>query len=166
MSVTQDNIKFLRKSIGKSQDEFGQLFGVPRTTIASYEHEQVTPKADLAIRISNHFGFKMEDFFNRRLTVEDLKPDKKYNVKEAKSHISDHEVPLYIAKNHLYAMGRLLQIPLDKLLTLQHEERDIEKIKLIQEVITWKQRVEHLESENNLLKQLRDLENSKSRKQK
>jgi len=55
-----ENLKLLREYAGKSQDAFGELFGLNRNNIASYERG-TEPRLSFLINISNHFHIKLDD---------------------------------------------------------------------------------------------------------
>jgi len=54
------NLKLLREYAGKSQDAFGELFGLNRSNIASYERG-TEPGLSFLIEVSKYFQIKLDD---------------------------------------------------------------------------------------------------------
>lgn len=60
MSVFGENVKKIRTLHNLSQQEFGDLFGVSRGSVGSYEEGRAEPKIDTAIKIAQHFNISLD----------------------------------------------------------------------------------------------------------
>lgn len=56
MAVTAKRIRELRKKASLTQEQFGQIFGVVKATVSSYETGNSTPDDETKIRICRYFG--------------------------------------------------------------------------------------------------------------
>ncbi|MDD4689452.1 MAG: helix-turn-helix transcriptional regulator [Eubacteriales bacterium] len=59
----ENNIKTLRKSKNYTQDDLAEAVGVTRQTIISIESGKYNASLQLAFKIANYFGVKIEDVF-------------------------------------------------------------------------------------------------------
>ena len=64
------NIRFLRKSLNLSQDDFGKRVGLNRGNIASYENGTAEPKICSLMKIADLYNISMIDLVLRDLTDE------------------------------------------------------------------------------------------------
>ena len=55
-----ENLKKLRTDLGMTQEEFGQLFGVKKTTYAGYEIGSSDPKSDFWIAVAERFHVSID----------------------------------------------------------------------------------------------------------
>ncbi len=60
MSTLGQRIKKLRLSEGLTQEEFGKLFGIVKSTVSLYENDKSTPDDETKIKICNHFNVSMD----------------------------------------------------------------------------------------------------------
>jgi len=67
-----DNIKFLRKRVGLTQNELAVKIGKVPVTISDYEKGKSLPPLDVAHRISRFFNVTIDDLVNKDLRKEEL----------------------------------------------------------------------------------------------
>lgn len=64
--MTKDEIKFIRKFLGKSMEEFGKLFGVSHVAVLKWENgeNRLPPPSEFYLRLTllNHFKEKPHQF--------------------------------------------------------------------------------------------------------
>lgn len=60
MSTIADRIKMLRENEGLTQDEFGKLFGIVKSTVSLYEHGKSTPNDQIKTAICKHFNVSLD----------------------------------------------------------------------------------------------------------
>ena len=60
MPKLSDRIKELRKSAGMTQEEFGQKFGVVKSTVSLYESGKSTPNDELKQKICEYFNISLD----------------------------------------------------------------------------------------------------------
>lgn len=65
------NIRYLRSKSGLSQEGFGNLFGINRGNVASYEAE-TQPDIKILLKIVNHFDITLDDIVKRDLQNKSL----------------------------------------------------------------------------------------------
>lgn len=65
-----NRIAVLRQEQGISRKELAEIVGVNPQTVGYLEREEYNPSLDLALRISEHFGYPVEFIFS----VKPLKP--------------------------------------------------------------------------------------------
>ncbi len=66
------NIKFLCEYENLKQDEFGEIFGLKRGVIGTYERGRSFPKMETIIQIAEHFNLTLDALVRRRLTEKDM----------------------------------------------------------------------------------------------
>lgn len=59
----KNKLEELRKKKGLSQEEFGSLMKVSRQTIISLEKGKYNPSLELAFKISDYFGMRIDEIF-------------------------------------------------------------------------------------------------------
>lgn len=64
------NIRFLRRSLGWSQEELGTRIGLNRGNIASYENGTAEPKIGNLFKLADLFGVSIMDITQRNLSGE------------------------------------------------------------------------------------------------
>lgn len=67
MNNISQNIKFLRKKRGLTQDEFARKVGISRYKIGSYEEGRATPKLSLLQFMADYFNLSLDDLVNTKL---------------------------------------------------------------------------------------------------
>lgn len=60
MATIGDRIRFLRESAKLTQEEFGKLFGVVKSTVSLYEHGKSTPNDQIKTAICKYFDVSMD----------------------------------------------------------------------------------------------------------
>lgn len=60
MALLGSRIKELRLSEGLTQTEFGDLFGVVKSTVSLYENNNSVPDDEIKIKICKHFGVSLD----------------------------------------------------------------------------------------------------------
>ena len=63
MTTIGNRIKKTREVHHLTQTEFGELFGIVKSTVSSYEHGNSTPDDDIKIAICKHFNISMDYLF-------------------------------------------------------------------------------------------------------
>ena len=61
------NIKYLRKSKGLTQEEIANKIGVNRAMIGSYEENRAVPKLSVLQNIAHYFSISIDDLINTKL---------------------------------------------------------------------------------------------------
>lgn len=67
--IIAKNFKKLRLFKSLNQTEFGDLFGITRSTVGSYEEGRAEPKLDTLLKIADHFKLQVDDLIRTELTV-------------------------------------------------------------------------------------------------
>jgi transcriptional regulator with XRE-family HTH domain len=80
MSVISQNIKFLRKKKGLTQQNFADQIGIKRSLVGAYEEERAEPKYDLLKIIASFFEISIDDFINETIN-EKWQPKPKGNLR-------------------------------------------------------------------------------------
>ena len=73
MATIGERIKTLRKNAGLTQSEFGDLFGIVKSTVSSYEHGNSFPDDDIKVAICKHFNVSLDYLLG--ISDEKQKPD-------------------------------------------------------------------------------------------
>ena len=89
-----DNIRFLRKQMGLSQEELAVKLGLNRGNIASYEKGTAEPKLCNLLRFAEFFGVTLLDLTQRNLQAFKSVPlsQKKNNISEEEQSMIDEYV--------------------------------------------------------------------------
>ncbi|MBI3143002.1 MAG: helix-turn-helix domain-containing protein [Bacteroidetes bacterium] len=72
MSIIGKNIKKIRTIKGYSQQVFGDLFGLSRANIGSYEEGRAEPKTSVVLEIANKFSIPLERLLHAELRVNEI----------------------------------------------------------------------------------------------
>lgn len=62
--TTRNRIRDLRDQAGLTQDELARRLMVTRQTVNAIENDRYNPTLELAFRLANVFGTKIEDIFS------------------------------------------------------------------------------------------------------
>lgn len=65
------NLKFLRKSLGKSQEEVANDLQIKRTTLSGYENGSAEPNAENLVRIADYYGISVDQLLRTDLSLSD-----------------------------------------------------------------------------------------------
>lgn len=60
LATIGSRIKSIREVHHLTQTEFGELFGIVKSTVSSYEHGNSTPDDDIKVAICKHFNISMD----------------------------------------------------------------------------------------------------------
>ncbi len=80
-----NRIAVLRQEQGISRKQLAEVIGVNFQTVGYLERDEYNPSLDLALRISEHFGFPVEFVFS----VEPMKPMSQELLERRKSGSTD-----------------------------------------------------------------------------
>src|SRR5476651_27985 len=67
MSIISQNIKFLRKQKGITQQAFADEVGIKRSLVGAYEEDRADPKYDLLKKLAIYFDISLDDFINESI---------------------------------------------------------------------------------------------------
>lgn len=67
--MISQNLKFLRKHSGRSQEEVSQALAVKRTTLSGYENGSAEPNTDNLIRIADYYHVSLDALLREDLSV-------------------------------------------------------------------------------------------------
>jgi transcriptional regulator with XRE-family HTH domain len=67
MSIISQNIKFLRKKKGITQQQFADEVGIKRSLVGAYEEERAEPKYELLKQLAIYFDISIDDFINETI---------------------------------------------------------------------------------------------------
>ncbi|ASZ14595.1 LexA family transcriptional regulator [Chitinophaga pendula] len=68
MSVVCQNLKFLRKQKGWTQQEFADKLGIKRSLLGAYEEERAEPRTEVLEQVSDMFRVSIDDLLRRDLS--------------------------------------------------------------------------------------------------
>lgn len=60
MATIGNRIRILRNSHNLTQEEFGKLFGIVKSTVSLYEHDKSTPNDQIKTDICRYFNVSMD----------------------------------------------------------------------------------------------------------
>jgi len=67
MSIVSDNMKYLRKLHGMTQDQFSRRIGIKRASVGAYEEERANPNIDVLKTMSRLFNVSVDDLLKKDL---------------------------------------------------------------------------------------------------
>ena len=67
--MISQNLKFLRKQSGRSQEDVSQELSIKRTTLSGYENGSAEPNTDNLIRISDYYSVSLDELLRRDLSL-------------------------------------------------------------------------------------------------
>jgi transcriptional regulator with XRE-family HTH domain len=68
MSIAGQNLKYLRKLRGWTQEEFAAKLGIKRSLIGAYEEERADPRLDVLEILSEMFKLSLDDLLRKELS--------------------------------------------------------------------------------------------------
>ena len=68
MAVANQNLKYLRKLRGWTQEEFAQKIGIKRSLVGAYEEERAEPNYDVLETVSDLFKVSIDDLLRKDLS--------------------------------------------------------------------------------------------------
>lgn len=75
MNYFSNNLRYLRKLNGLTQDELAIVLGKSRKTISAWELGTRSPIVNDLVLVSNHFKVDIVDLFDKDLAVAGIAPD-------------------------------------------------------------------------------------------
>jgi len=67
MSIVSDNMKYLRKLHGMTQDQFARRIGIKRASVGAYEEQRANPNIDVLKTMSKLFHVSVDDLLKKDL---------------------------------------------------------------------------------------------------
>ncbi|MFD1632084.1 XRE family transcriptional regulator [Pseudopedobacter beijingensis] len=67
MGKISDNLKYLRKKKGLTQQQFADVMEIKRSLVGAYEEDRAEPKYDLLKKIAEFFELSIDDFINEKI---------------------------------------------------------------------------------------------------
>ncbi|QSE96845.1 XRE family transcriptional regulator [Fulvivirga lutea] len=67
MTLISDNIKFLRKKIGLTQEQFAERIGIKRSLVGAYEEGRADPRITNLINMAQVFGTSVDILINKNV---------------------------------------------------------------------------------------------------
>ena len=67
-SYAGQNLKYLRKLKGLTQEEFANKLQIKRSLLGAYEEERAEPRIDVLEIISDQFGISLDELLRRDLS--------------------------------------------------------------------------------------------------
>lgn len=74
MIKVTDNIRFLRKRMGLTQEQFAQKIGIKRSVVGAYEEGRAAPPLETLVKMADLFGVTTDDFISKDLSTQADKP--------------------------------------------------------------------------------------------
>ncbi len=68
MSIANQNLKYLRKLRGWTQEEFSQKLGIKRSLLGAYEEERAEPRIDVLETVCDIFKLMMDEILRKDLS--------------------------------------------------------------------------------------------------
>lgn len=90
MSNFGSNIKKIRSLKNYTQQHLADILGLTRAAVSSYEEGRAEPKIETLMRASQIFGVSVDDFINKKLTVNEVSH---FKVPEIASKTATDEKP-------------------------------------------------------------------------
>lgn len=102
-SFAGQNLKYLRKQKGMTQEEFAQKLQIKRSLLGAYEEERAEPRIDVLEIVSDQFRISLDDLLRRDLS----EPKGNYLAKRRQQKLGNtesqviHFVPMKAAAGYL-----------------------------------------------------------------
>src|SRR5437764_693359 len=68
MSIANQNLKYLRKLRGWTQEEFANKLGIKRSLLGAYEEERAEPRTEVLEIVSDMFKVSLDELFRKDLS--------------------------------------------------------------------------------------------------
>lgn len=103
MSIAGQNLKYLRKLRGFTQEEFAEKLGIKRSLVGAYEEERADPRLEVLEIIGDMFKLSLDDLLRKDLSITgDSYLSKRRQLKMMPSERNViHFVPLKAAAGYL-----------------------------------------------------------------
>ncbi len=83
MARINENIRFIRKQLGLTQDQFGQQLGIKRSLVGAYEEGRAEPRLELIQQMASLVGLSVDAMIGSDLAT-DSTPHKNIDYKRGK----------------------------------------------------------------------------------
>ena len=102
MAVANQNLKYLRKLRGWTQEEFAQKIGIKRSLVGAYEEERAEPNYEVLETVSDLFKVSIDDLLRKDLSeTKGSYLSKRRMMKMVSEHNVIHFVPVKAAAGYL-----------------------------------------------------------------
>ena len=132
MIFLKQNIKYLRNMNGLTQPQLGEIIGVSRDNVASYERGTVPP-VDILHKIVNYFNVSFNDLIEKDLSkqqinvVSDLDRGD-FNKSGSTSELNPNEVEAKHQIKSIEALEKLIEAQQN---TIKSQQETIEALKML-----------------------------------
>lgn len=100
-TILSQNIRFLRRKSGLSQEELADILGVKRSSIAAYERKNVEPRLRVVLEVARYFDINVQDLLQVKLR--DSTSYRKFEITE----VADTEIsPSKLQQTHSLEFDR------------------------------------------------------------
>lgn len=147
------NIVILRENLRLNQTELAERIGAKRGAVAQWERGKNKPGALKVTKMAQLAGVTEHQFLNTRITLLQNPAKSSNGPPTAPPTNFNGDLPLDLTGGTL-TMSHLISMSILDLQELQRQQDNIEMVKAIQEVITYKQYCEALQRENDLLQKM------------
>ena len=93
MSLISNNLKYLRRINGLTQEQFARRIGTKRANVGAYEESRAIPPVDTLKIIANTFGITVDDFVKKDIRKLRETPDITFGFEEKPFYSNDHAEP-------------------------------------------------------------------------
>ncbi|MCO4291626.1 LexA family transcriptional regulator [Solitalea sp. MAHUQ-68] len=88
MGIISQNLKYLRKRQGITQQQLADNLEVKRAVIGAYEEDRAEPKTELLIKMANLFSISVDEFISERISDKWFAKKEKAAEEEKNSNLS------------------------------------------------------------------------------
>lgn len=85
VAKVNDNIKFLRKKFGYTQETFAEAIGIKRSLVGAYEEGRADPRLNNLLRMSEVFNVSVDTLISK--TVSELSEDELHQMDEGSARV-------------------------------------------------------------------------------
>lgn len=93
MSLISNNLKYLRRINGLTQEQFARRIGTKRANVGAYEESRAIPPVDTLKIIANTFGITVDDFVKRDIRKLRETPDLTFGFDPKPQYYGDESEP-------------------------------------------------------------------------
>ncbi|MER0441187.1 helix-turn-helix domain-containing protein [Emticicia sp. W12TSBA100-4] len=97
MSLISNNLKYLRRINGLTQEQFARRIGTKRANVGAYEESRAIPPVDTLKIIANTFGITVDDFVKKDIRKLRETPDLTFGFEAKPFYANDKEEPSKIS---------------------------------------------------------------------
>lgn len=90
MSLISNNLKYLRRINGLTQEQFARRIGTKRANVGAYEESRAIPPVDTLKIIANTFGITVDDFVKKDIRKLRETPDLTFGFEAKPFYSNDH----------------------------------------------------------------------------